>query len=256
MYSGVLAIALLLGPQHAGPADAKPATTQAQSKGHDRQGPPDEAQTPGPVDEPEATNNTYTYQREPTHQAIPWWDHNWLGSLIAALALLINGIGLIFIYTQVKANVKSARSAARQTKLLILANRPWLLVKPTYNGRGYTFTAHNTGKSPAIITWRDPSIPGYHVPIGESLPPVPSYGYGFAEGGELLHAFWVEPGGTEEIGIFDSFEAFPQDARLLVYSAIRYRNTYDKDIHESRFCYRISQGLIALDGPYGYNNYT
>ncbi|MBB5331384.1 hypothetical protein [Tunturiibacter gelidoferens] len=146
--------------------------------------------------------------------------------------------------------------ALKQTNLQIAMQRPWLLIKATHKGMGYAFTAHNTGNSPAVITWRDPFIPGYDIKTGESLPPTPTYGYGFSEGGELVHALWVAPGETEEIGIFDSFAAFRPDARIFVFSAIKYGNTYDDTIHESRFCYRISEGTIALDGPPGYNDYN
>ncbi len=264
MYSSVLAIALLLrGPQQARHANAKPAATYSQADGHDGNRPPNESRSYSPVDEPAAANNTNSYQWKSADQPIPWWDHKWVGSLIAVLGLLINAAGLWLIYKQVKANVdsaqaaqKSADAALRQTDLLKLGNRPWLLVRASYNGMGYTFTAHNTGKSPAIITWRDPLIPARHVPVGEHLPPQPSYGYGFAEGGELVNAIWVEPGGSEIIGIFDSFAAFPISARLMVFSALKYRNTHDSVIHESRFCYRISDGTIALDGPPAYNRYT
>lgn len=49
-----------------------------------------------------------------------------------------------------------------------------------------------------------------------------------------------------------------RDSFLPAHSAIKYRNTFDNRIHESRFCYRISRGagVIDMDGPYGYNQNT
>jgi len=135
--------------------------------------------------------------------------------------------------------------------------RPWVLVEVTGNAAtGYSFNACNTGKTPAKIIWMEPFIPGYEVPIGQHLPPTPTYNFGYSEDGRLVNAVWIAPKSIQRIGIFDSFAAFPPHARLFVYSAIKYQNTFDSRIHETRFCYRISGGTIALDGPPGYNECT
>lgn len=182
------------------------------------------------------------------------WD--WV-SYWANIFLAFGGlVGIIIAVCTLFSIKRQTAAMEKQGEHLLASARPWLLIKATGDGINQViFTAHNTGNSPAQIVWRDPFIPGHEVPVNESLPPTPAY-WAFKEGNELVNSIWVEPGGKEHVGIFDSFDAFPMDARLMVYSMVRYRNTFDDTIHESRFCYRISRGIYAMDGPPGYNRNT
>ena len=267
MYSGLIAITLSLGPQASSHASTKPAATNHHSQSKCECVPSSELQH---NDTPSAQSigAKSELNQTPSNPSVAWYDHNWLGFAVSFLIFALNLIGLVIIYKQVKVGEIAANAALTTAKSFVDAERPWILIE--YSGNtisGFVFTAVNTGKSPAKITWLDPFIPAKLVPIGEVLPTPPPYGYGFFEGGELVNAIWVAPGGKEHIGVFDSFEAFPGwdpalggysggHERLFIFSAIKYQNPFDDRIHETRFSYRLGSKKLFLDGTRGYNQHT
>ena len=198
-----------------------------------------------------------------------WWGNpEWWLTGLGFVTLYFVGWQAKKTHEAAAAAKKSAEAALTQLERAAAVERPWLLVEYVREGVGFAFYVRNTGNSPAKITWMDPLIYAMVVPlVGGELPPEPPYGFGFKEGGTLVNAVWVAPGAKKFVGIFDSFAAFEGfddefggydggRSRLFIFSAIRYKNTFDDREHESRFCYRFGDSQLFLDGPPGYNEYT
>jgi hypothetical protein len=200
-----------------------------------------------------------------------WQVWNW--ATLAQWALVLIGLGatvtafwtLSVIRRQTTASEVASKAALLSAEAYVNVERPWLLVEVTGSSFGFSFNVRNGGNTPAKIVWLDPLIASLMMTNGNELPSVPPYGYGFYENGVLVNAAWVAPGGIKHIGTFDSFEAHPgfdvdtreyEGGRLFIYSAIKYRNSFDERVHETRFCYRYGGGELYMDGPVGYNEVT
>lgn len=98
MYSGLFAIALLLGPQASSHVDAKPATSDTHPRNTDGNAIPPKAVPSHTKDEPKASYTPNPYPPQIDQQPIFWWDHNWVGFAIATATLVVNGIGLSLMF--------------------------------------------------------------------------------------------------------------------------------------------------------------
>lgn len=170
-------------------------------------------------------------------------------------------------YRQLVANENTAEAAFLTAESFVNAERPWLLAEAEIVHGIVLIKACNVGKSPAKVVWRPDMINAKFISLEETLPQSPYYGFGFDEDYTLTNGVWVAPGKPFFIGVFDSFEMFPDydletggdlngKKYLFVYSAIKYRNPFDDKVHETRFCYKKIGNYLKLDGPPGYNDCT
>lgn len=91
----------------------------------------------------DACNKQDVKSKEPPWKQPEWW-LVWLGFPFLAIITWQT----IETHKSADAARSSANATLRQVKQSITTDRPWLLIKVTFNGTGYTFRAHNTGKSP------------------------------------------------------------------------------------------------------------
>ncbi len=204
-----------------------------------------------------------------------YWNAPTIQVAAAVVQMVVTIIGVPLLLLTLRANSRAAKAAAdsaeaalKSAEILVNSERPWLLVE--WEGdliQGFSFWLRNAGKTPAKVIWLDPLITGQLIAIGSTLPEPPRYGYGFAEGGQLVNARWIAPGGRDQIGLFDSFGVYGKfdgssthfEAglnRLFLYGAIKYADTLTDREHRTHFCYRLGNYQLFLDGPPGYNELT
>jgi hypothetical protein len=173
---------------------------------------------------------------------------------------------------------QAADAALLNAQAIINAERPWLLIKGKFTGDpaqisstfgsiGISFIATNVGRSPAEIIFAE--VVKKHLLSGqEILDRDPFISEGIPDSQQRwTHSTWIGPG---ELYYFDGigfgFADAPEVWKDLVGGSrdfyvigyVRYRDAIAREIHESRFCYRvpIRTGQMVMTGPIGYNKLT
>ena len=147
-----------------------------------------------------------------------------------------------------------------------------MMIEAKYEGVAdypiYTFRFVNRGKSPAEIVNQFAEF--RFVPIQEEsdLPSEPKYGKYTAPEWEIVHHPWYIPDEGFEVYQLDARVIGETDSekweaiktfkiRLYFIGIVRYRDTLDTEIHESRFCYAAGSRCLIPFGPTAaYNKLT
>ncbi len=162
----------------------------------------------------------------------------------------------------------NAENAVLHTKVLINAERPWVLIEESVSfppgvgavRRGHIyFRAKNWGKNPARVTRH--CCEWIFWAYGTALPEEPEY-----HQTELLYANYLVP--NDGIAIFDydcasvMTDEFWDDMnkknqRLLFTGHVVYVDLATDEEHETRFCYSYTpHGTLIMQGPRAYNRHT
>lgn len=173
---------------------------------------------------------------------------------------------------------KAAEAASSNAQSVINAERPWLLIEPSYTVNGMRgvpaasltikFKATNVGRSPAEVIYA--ALDWRHLLLGQELLDEPFFSENAPVEQQWAHTRWIKPDESFIPEGMDGQCHISSDAAelwkyliegtcvLFVMGYIRYRDAISNSVHESRYCYLVSPkvGTMVMAGPPGYNKLT
>jgi len=172
----------------------------------------------------------------------PTWP-NWALVAVGEGASIVGIRTLRGIIRQAEANETSALAAKASADALMNIERPWLLISyKKSEDAGAVFRVTNYGHTPSVIV----EVGGTCITEDiEQLPAEPQYGkaafFNYRPLAEKMESgnIWIPNEAVKRVGQFIAF------------GYVKYKDPFDREPHETRFCYRLSKNPLFENQPWG-----